>query len=384
MKTTMKNHGHFYKIKIAVQKITMQLVTASLILAFTACEKEEIFETDQKVHEVDESIKGIARIDPRLSLEIRLRTHTAPYSFLRENSTVKLNDNFYAVSRESNVTKIWSSPNGLDWTLKRNNPFPMEVRIMVAHDDKIWAIGFSGYRGQLEIYSSRNGYSWSHVTSSLPFALYNLDSAVVFNNKIFVFEDNQTTGGQRIHSSSNGINWTLETANAYPERGHGTPIVFKNTLYYLGGSGINSGRLNEIWKSTNGRDWSRVRTLRPLNSVAQDFPVKAGHAAVVHNNKVWVTGGFPIGEEEDVTNTKEIWYSGDMKNWSKYTGKVSFKTLTVPTMLSYNNEILLLGGIDWSGMGEQHVRSIWSIKSKKSVRFPVQIPRPDRHNIPRF
>ncbi len=44
---------------------------AALVLVFAACEKEQVIEPNQKVCEVDKSVKGTAEIGTRLSLLIR-------------------------------------------------------------------------------------------------------------------------------------------------------------------------------------------------------------------------------------------------------------------------------------------------------------------------
>lgn len=143
---------------------------------------------------------------------------------------------------------------------------------------------------------------------------------------------------------------------------------------------------NEIWKSTNGRDWSQVLGASPTYlRPTEDFPVKYMHAAVVHNNSVWVTGGAASNGE--AAEGKDIWVSSDMENWTKYTGPVPFEPYINPTMLSYGNKILLLGGYFYTrpSGGYEYSKSIWSIKPGSTYRIPgVEIPREDRPTIPRF
>lgn len=70
MKATMKNHEHLNKIRWNLRKITMQLILASLIMAFASCVKEELLEPVQEVQKVEEPVMATAQIGPSLSLHI--------------------------------------------------------------------------------------------------------------------------------------------------------------------------------------------------------------------------------------------------------------------------------------------------------------------------
>ncbi len=164
MKATMKNNGHINKIRRSARKITMNLILASLVLVFASCEKEEIFEPDQKVHEVDESVKATSRLVPNLSLEIGFWGIRAPYDCTLENRTVRFNGSLLSATstivnggRVSN--QIWSSSNGRSWSLRSDDPFRIDVTNMVVHYNKVWALGTWGELGPLEAYTSSDGHT---------------------------------------------------------------------------------------------------------------------------------------------------------------------------------------------------------------------------------
>ncbi len=190
------------------------------------------------------------------------------------------------------------------------------------------------------------------------------------NEKIFVFEDDFRESGLKVYSSLDGINWTLENVDAFPKRRGGTAIVFKNTLYYMGGATEGSGISNEIWESTNGRDWSKTASATPNKfNPGENFPAKFGHAAVVHDNAVWVTGGDAI--KGNTAQGKDIWVSKNMRNWIKYNGTSPFNPHVRATLLSYKDRILLMGGFSISKSGVSvKSKTIWSIKPKSTPWMP--------------
>ncbi len=401
----MKNHERLNKISRNSSKITMQLVTVLLILAFASCEKEELLEPVQEVHDVDEPVKATAQIGPRLSLRISRRTYNAAYDGLRQHHTVLYNGGILAAITErmdgSYSSKIWSSSNGSEWTVRSNFPVGKYVTNMIVHNNEIWALCKLGYDtgDGIEFWaytSTDGGLTWNPVSSGLPFYGDSPAHVVVFNHKILVFGEyifsNSDNNNKKVFSSIDGINWISENIRGLPiEDGtipsSGAPtIVFKDALYFFTTAHLGTATPSEIFKSTNGRDWSRVSGATPdyLNPT-ENFPLKLGYSVVAHDNKVWITGGKDTASYSirDSDYSNDIWYSGDMKNWRKYTGYVSFKPLYKATLLSSNNEMLLLGGyLEGTGRWDNS-KYVWSIKPKIKYYVPVEIPR-DRPAIPRF
>lgn len=401
-------------------KTTIKFILTLLVLVFASCEKEELLEPVQEVHEVDKSVKGTAQIGPRLSLQIRRRTYNANYGLggrrLNQGCTVRFNGNILAATtkisynentfREKATSHIWSSTNGSDWLPISTFPFNRAVAKMVVYKNKLWALSRAPQRYEYQLHTSTDGgLTWDLNPAQIPFddidpiayAQENQDlrfSMVVFNNKIVVFGGSiiKKVGAIDLNNvySFDGVNWDVEDIQGLPmvrDRFWGGPtIVFKDALYYFVAGDPDRASLSGIFKSTNGRDWSPVSgaTTNYLNPT-EDFSLIRSYSAVVHDNKVWVTGGKGrggYGSHENYSN--EIWYSGDMKNWRKYTGHVSFKPLSGPTLLSNENEMLLLGGDYESGSGRAvPSRYVWSIKPKIKYYVPVEIPR-NRPTIPRF
>ena len=71
-------------------------------------------------------------------------------------------------------------------------------------------------------------------------------------------------------------------------------LSFNNRLYLIGGL---TGFIptDEIWQSTNGRDW--------IKQPNASFGARGGHQATVFNGKIYVTGGYDAANVEK----NDIW-----------------------------------------------------------------------------
>ena len=102
--------------------------------------------------------------------------------------------------------------------------------------------------------------------------------------------------------STDGVSWSQATASAaFTGRYGHTSVVYNNKMWVIGGyyddyySGLHY--LNDVWYSTDGVIWTQV-----TDSTA--FPARGGHTSVVHDNNMWVIGGWDGGSCRN-----DVWYS---------------------------------------------------------------------------
>ena len=94
------------------------------------------------------------------------------------------------------------------------------------------------------------------------------------------------------------ITWNEETTTGskfVPLYSH-QAIAYKNKIYVIGGV-VGFLTSDEIWSSTNGKDWTK-------QTVAA-FGTRGGHQATLFNNKICITSGF------DATSVvkNDVWFS---------------------------------------------------------------------------
>lgn len=199
----------------------------------------------------------------------------------------------------------WKSSDGINWTQTTSNLWGYGYGVtrpsMGVYNDKIYLIGGIGYGSfpQNKIFSY-DGASWSYV-GTFPYTIRE-ESVISFNGKLWVLGGYCLSSGydcsKSTFSSTNGINWTLETNNT---NGGTSAVVFNNKLYWIGG-GTNS---NEVWKSSDGINW---------NYVSNFTTVSSSTFSVVAQNKIWILG---------IYNNNTAWYSSDGINWQEATNNGS-------------------------------------------------------------
>ncbi len=234
---------------------------------------------------------------------------------------VVFKDKMYVIGGRNDsgyLNDVWSSTDGQIWTEEKTDltgftRFSGRSRhkVVVFNEDILVLIGGAqGTTGLSDMWSSSDGKNWIKGDPSGDVALPTIygHQAIAFNGKIWIF-------GGSIGLFTNVQNiWTLGTGGVLekitpPETffsirsGHQV-VVYDNKIWLIGGTGLdldsNFGeRLNDIWYSSNGTDWTLVRE-------QATFLPRTGHQTEVFQDAMWILGGS-IEEEEKVVHTNEIW-----------------------------------------------------------------------------
>ncbi|MBI3632761.1 MAG: hypothetical protein HY226_00560, partial [Candidatus Vogelbacteria bacterium] len=138
-----------------------------------------------------------------------------------------------------------------------------------------------------------NSLVWTEQTSGAAWGNRSSFSSVFFNNRIWVMGGVNSNNAELndVWSSADGKNWVLEDYAPWGGRHYHTSLVFNNKIWVFGGAGIHSDSnghnvidYNDVWSSSNGRDWTLV------TDKAQWEP-REGHSSVVFDGQMWVIGG---------------------------------------------------------------------------------------------
>ena len=134
-------------------------------------------------------------------------------------------------------------------------------------------------------------------------------------------------------------------------------VSFNNYLWVIGGKSYSGEPLKDIYKSSDGKNWSLV-------SDNAQFGARFGHSCTVYNNKIWLSGGIKIDDEEGVTYLNDIWNSSDGATWTKvadsretynYEDDPVFSRRAYHNMLTYKNKLWVMLGESPDGL----VGDIW-------------------------
>ncbi len=163
-------------------------------------------------------------------------------------------------------TELWTSANGIDWTEQSHTtPAVSSLAQMLARSDRLILIAgwqYSAPNYYRQVWQSTDGKSWSVLTNAAPFSATNLNQVVEVNGKLLAFAGSDTDGTiPEVWSSSDGASWTQALANApYGPRLGYRVVVHNNLVYVIGGytSLSTSTIASDAWSSPDGSVWTQV------------------------------------------------------------------------------------------------------------------------------
>lgn len=252
---------------------------------------------------------------------------------------------------------IYSSTDGVEFaeestTIFQDYGFAVGSAV-VKHGDKQLLIGGMSYSdyfgggtgngsGNNAAWASTDGTTWEKVTTTdadytgwgaapelNSFSARTEAAAVNMNGDLYLvggfsvaFGAAQGAMSDVWKSTDGGASWTNLEADFGAEfvaRAKGQLIAYNDELYLIGGrTGYPNKYFNEIYKSADGVNWTKVE-------VATPFDACAGHICYIYNDRFYLVGGEVANGELDGTAEVAIpsnatWVSEDAGlNWTKVT-----------------------------------------------------------------
>jgi len=231
--------------------------------------------------------------------------------------------------------EVWSSRDGLDWTLVKPNTFldahfdpradweGRHTAGYAVHDGRMWIVGGDVNQGHYhaDVWYSTDGARWTQANPSapVPWAPRALHYTVAMHDRIWIMggqtvpqlaaEEEERYGD--IWNSEDGLRWNrIERREpAWAPRGMiGGSAVFKDRIWILGGglydTPAHPGRVfySDVWSSGDGVDWT-------LHTPAAPWASRQYHEVAVFDDRLWVLEGW------NGSNRNDVWYSEDGSQW---------------------------------------------------------------------
>jgi hypothetical protein len=154
-----------------------------------------------------------------------------------------------------------------------------------------------------------------------------------------------------------GKDWNYTTLNASFSGRYGqSALVYNNAMWIIGGVSGTGSDYNDVWSSTDGKNWTQVLGNNASPGPNQ-FSQRQLFAAAVFNNKMWVVGG-----ESATSELNDVWSSTDGVNWtnvlpySASPGPAQFPGRFLHNVLAYNGSLYVIAG----DIGGNPVNDVWS------------------------
>lgn len=221
------------------------------------------------------------------------------------------------------------------------------------------------------IFNTRDGQTWTQVAGfDDSFPARSNAGGVYWKGKFWLMGGD--TGAQRLNdvwSSNDGMQWTQVTANAaWSGRSDFGCVVFKDKLWVLGGSGQSYQPLNDLWCSSDGSNWQKVGTA--------GWAPRSRFGIAASDTTLYVVGG-----QTDInTVSNDVWTSSQGSTWEEQP-PLPASARSSPTVFTRDGGVFVLGGVapDGSALGDLNCYSdngwsvlpglAWSISRPGSTSF---------------
>jgi len=208
----------------------------------------------------------------------------------------------------SSTNSVWSSADGSDWRLEATPPWSARLGLgSVVHQGRLWIAGgvqtyYHGSDADLrnDVWSTRDGTTWTQASAAAPWTPRAYHGFVEHAGRLWVIGGGNYLPNYQAHndvwSSVDGTNWRLETPAApWSPRIWFSAVSYRGYLWILGGWSSNPYVNHaDVWYSRDGRHWARYET------GAIQWSARHEHSALVHNNRIWIIGGFAEPLANDV------------------------------------------------------------------------------------
>ena len=227
-----------------------------------------------------------------------------------------------------------------------------DLAMTIAFKDKMWFMGgwYNGrlpdHSASNEVWSSSDGVAWQQVTSHADWTPRIAAGIVVFKDKLWILGgcEDYYFGTEKnlkndVWSSSDAEHWKLETADAgWAPRGYHQAVVLGDKIYVMGGGNYQPKYVvyNDVWSSSDGVHWQQETANAP-------WPGRIWFSSVVYRDRMWVLGGWTNNPSK---NWDDVWYSKNGKDWSQLTSEVIWKERHEHSAFVLHDKIWVAGGMN--------------------------------------
>jgi hypothetical protein len=239
----------------------------------------------------------------------------------------------------------WSSSDGLNWEQYNKNDWGQRIYTSYYFFlDKLWMSGGLDYQPKTflnDVWTSADGKIWTQETAHAEWQPRGSQTIIVFKNKLFLFggatevlPDRTTSKFMNdIWTSDDGIHWNREETDApWPACDYPRMLIFKDSLYMVGGQG-HAG----IWRSADGKSWLNIKE-------EAEWKKRYDYGALVFDNKIWVYGGRDISTNHTTGAKDDVWYSEDGNTWLQQFEHAPWTVRSAMHSIVFKNKLWIFSG----------------------------------------
>ena len=263
--------------------------------------------------------------------------------------TAVVNGRHWLITQYPQPNQVWSSADGTNWRMESENPaFSGRWYFkVVAFKNALWVVGGTRYAdGAMlsDIWTSTDGKAWTQVTQSAWGTGFYGFAATAFNDRLWVLGGNGLTGAyNEVWSSSDGVTWT-HTAAPWPGRINSELVAFSGRIWMIGGISPGSVAVvtsifGDVWSSSDGANWTQ-------ETAAAEFGGRSNHRVVTDGQKLLLIAGADVNGVVQ----RDVWSSTNGRNWTPIAYPAEFAAQSDPGAAYLNGQFWVFrdGGEVWS------------------------------------
>lgn len=183
-------------------------------------------------------------------------------------------------------TDVWFTSNGTDWeqdTVLDGGLLAGANPAVISNGTELFVFGVAPFFGTPSAYK-RDSAGWA----ALPSPSYSGDGSfgyALLNGTMYLaggIDSSQSTARNSIYYTSDGETWDVATG-AFTARAFAPMINVGNKLYLIGGNDLTA-RLNDVWTSTDGLNFTQV-------DEEAGFFARSSHAVAASSSKLCIIAG---------------------------------------------------------------------------------------------
>lgn len=219
-----------------------------------------------------------------------------------------------------------------------------------------------------DVWSSQDGVSWEQHASA-PWEARHRHGVLLLKGCSYVFggtTKKNNTAGEEVQFQFNdvwktcdaGRSWECVTESAQwsPREGFAFTVAEEKLLIIGGTLGGTGAGVNEVWASSDGRDWELLSSNETTPASAWEHRY-ATTAVTSAQGEVLLAGGFGDG----LGAYKDVWASKDAgRTWEQRTARAEFGGIDYPAMATLGNTTYLIGGQAGAGQLFRSFRTVWA------------------------
>ncbi|NJN77002.1 MAG: hypothetical protein HC803_00630 [Saprospiraceae bacterium] len=229
----------------------------------------------------------------------------------------------------------------------------------------------SSYAGHGIYKSTDNGLTWSALISTQTGLLENFDSEFDFITRIVVNPANgdvlAVNGGAILRSTNGGLTWANEVGTL-------TSATYGDIIYNSGGNkfyaaihGQDGSGNGGIWESSDGDNWTKIRTTAQLSGAGVGRIVLANAATTAGIYAFIQTGAFSCTNSNQ--SAAGLWHFDGTSTWTNYSDKVGNCTSQYTPSTALPTQLELQGGYNMALATKPDDANIVFIGGTEGYRF---------------